>query len=190
MEPPKRKKAQVAKFNLDDYETVESRLKKFWTQFPNGRIHTFLLHRDDRSFIVRTELYTNQDDMRPITTGMAEEIIGVGMVNTTSALENAESSSIGRALANFIFSGNKRPSRQEMEKVERYDKEPRKPLQIVRTFTPEQLARLEGILKLISETNDVENLRVVWNQEKDFLDIKVAGTTLKDALNKRVQELS
>ena len=121
---------------------------------------------------------------------MAEEIVGVGMVNTTSALENAESSAIGRALANFIFSGNKRPSRQEMEKVERYEKEPRKPLRVVRTLTPEQLERLEGILKLIGETNDVSNLRIIWNQEKDFLDEKVAGTTLKDALNKRVQELS
>ena len=75
-------------------------------------------------------------------------------------------------------------------KNEQYKKETRKPLSVVRTLTPEQLERLEGILKLIAETNDVENLRIVWNQEKDFLDEKVAGTTLKDALNKRVQELS
>ena len=75
-------------------------------------------------------------------------------------------------------------------KSEQYKKEPRKPLSVVRTLTPEQLVRLEGILKLIGETNDVENLRIVWNQEKDFLDDRVAGTTLKDALNKRVQELS
>ena len=75
-------------------------------------------------------------------------------------------------------------------KNEQYKKEPRKPLSVVRTLTPEQLVRLEGILKLIGETNDVKNLRIVWNQEKDFLDDRVAGTTLKDALNKRVQELS
>jgi hypothetical protein len=75
-------------------------------------------------------------------------------------------------------------------KNEQYKKEPRKPLTVVRTLTPEQLTRLEGILKIIAETNDVENLRIVWNQEKDFLDEKVAGTTLKDALNKRVQELA
>ena len=75
-------------------------------------------------------------------------------------------------------------------KNEQYKKEPRKPLSVVRTLTPEQLVRLESILKLIGETNDVENLRIVWNQEKDFLDDRVAGTTLKDALNKRVQELS
>jgi len=180
----------MAKFNLDDYETVESRLKRFWEQFPNGRIHTFLVHRDERSFIVRTELYTNQEDMRPITTGMAEEIIGVGMVNTTSALENAESSSIGRALANFIFSGNKRPSRQEMEKVERYDKEPRKPLYAVKTITPEEMIRLESVLIIIQSCEKIELLRKIWNDEKDSLDIKVSNTTLKDALNKRVQELS
>jgi len=66
----------------------------------------------------------------------------------------------------------------------------RKPLAIVRELSPEQLARLEGILQLIAETNEVEKLRVVWNDEKDFLDVKINGITIKDALNKRVQELS
>jgi len=75
-------------------------------------------------------------------------------------------------------------------KSEQYRKEPRKPLSVVRTLTPEQLARLEGILKIIAETNDVDNLRKIWGDEKDFLDDRVAGTTLKDALNKRVQELA
>jgi hypothetical protein len=66
---------------------------------------------------------------------------------------------------------------------------PRK-LEAVRTFTPEQLLRLEGILKIISETNEVEKLRKIWTDETDFLDVKISGTTIKDALNKRVQELS
>lgn len=180
----------MAKFNPDDYETVESRLKRFWTQFPNGRVLTDKTYSDDRKFEFKAEIYTDKEDTRPVTTGHAEEIVGVGMVNTTSALENCETSAIGRALANFIFSGDKRPSREEMEKVERYAKEPRKPLSIVRTFTPEQLERFEVILKTIGETNDVEKLRLIWNDEKDFLDVKVNGTTIKDALNSRVQELS
>ena len=37
--------------------------------------------------------------------GMAEEIRGQGMVNTTSALENAETSAIGRALASLGLAG-------------------------------------------------------------------------------------
>ena len=41
------------------------------------------------------------------------------MANKTSALENCETSAIGRALANMNLSGNKRTSREEMEKVAR-----------------------------------------------------------------------
>ena len=179
----------MARFNLDDYDTVESRIKKFWEAYPQGRIWTDILFDDDKRKVIKAFVYTSLEDQRPITTGMAEEIVGSSMVTTSSALEVCETSAIGRALANFIFSGNKRPSREEMQKVERYEKNPPK-LKAVRTLTPEQLERLEGILKLIGETNDVENLRIVWNQEKDFLDDSISGTTLKDALNKRVQELS
>jgi hypothetical protein len=41
------------------------------------------------------------------------------MANKTSALENAETSSLGRVLANYTFSGNKRVTREEMAKVAR-----------------------------------------------------------------------
>jgi len=180
----------AGRFNLEDYDTVESRIKKFWEQFPNGRIHTDVLYQDENRFIIKAYVFTDREDSRCVTTGMAEEIVGASMVTKSSALEVCETSAVGRALANFIFSGNKRPSREEMEKVERYEKEPRRNLSVIRTFTPEQLERLEKILDLITETNDVTRLRQIWADEKDFLDIKVKGTTIKDALNKRVQELS
>jgi hypothetical protein len=58
-----------------------------------------------------------------VSTGWAEEIVGNSPVNKTSALENCETSAVGRALANFGFQGKNpsatRPSRNEMEKVER-----------------------------------------------------------------------
>jgi hypothetical protein len=179
----------AGRFNLEDYDTVESRIKKFWEQFPNGRILTDILHNDETRFIVKAFVYCDREDQRAITTGMAEEIVGSSMVTKSSALEVCETSAIGRALANFIFSGNKRPSREEMEKVERYEKNPRKPLYAVKTLTPEELERLEGILQIIEETNEIEALRKIWSEEKDFLDCRVNGTTIKDALNKRVQEL-
>ena len=179
----------AGKFNPEDYDTVESRIKKFWIQFPNGRIHTQIVHNDESRFIVQAWVYTDREDMRSVTSGMAEEIVGSSMVTKTSALEVCETSAIGRALANFIFSGNKRPSREEMQKVERYEKNPRNPHE-VRTLTSEELERLEKILLLIQETNEVPALRQIWSEEKDFLDFKIKGTTIKDALNKRVQELS
>jgi len=180
----------AGRFNLEDYDTVESRIKKFWEQFPNGRILTRETFSNEERKEVIAEIYVDREDQRPVTTGMAEEIVGSSMVTKSSALEVCETSAIGRALANFIFSGNKRPSREEMEKVERYEKNPRKNLYAVRTLTPEELERLEKILDIIQETNEVDALRKIWSEEKDFLDYKVRGTTIKDALNKRVQELS
>ena len=79
-------------------------------------------------------------------------------------------------------------SRGDGERVE--TKSSKASLYAVRTLTPEELERLEKILDLIMETNDVTRLREIWTDEKDFLDIKVKNTTIKDALNKRVQELS
>ena len=29
-------------FDLNSYETVEDRLKKFWSEYPNGRIDTYI----------------------------------------------------------------------------------------------------------------------------------------------------
>ena len=180
----------AGRFNLEDYDTVESRIKKFWEQFPNGRILTDIIYNDESRFVVKAFIYVDREDQRAVATGMAEEIVGSSMVTKTSALEVCETSAIGRGLANFLFSGNKRPSREEMEKVERYEKNPRKQIYAVKTLTAEELQRLEKILELIYETNEVAKLREIWAQEKDFLDSPVKGTTIKDALNKRVQELS
>jgi hypothetical protein len=63
--------------------------------------------------------YTNSEDIRPQSTGFATEIEGTTPVNRANASENCETSSIGRALANLGFATKgKRPSREEMEKVE------------------------------------------------------------------------
>lgn len=54
-----------------------------------------------------------------VATGHAEEIRGDGNVNKTSALENAETSAIGRALANLGLSGGEFASANELDAVER-----------------------------------------------------------------------
>ena len=104
-------------FNLDDYETVEERLVKFWKDNPEGRILTTLLEISASRFIVRAEVYRGSDS--PIwATGLAEETVQGRGVNATSALENCETSAIGRALANAGYATQgKRASREEMSKV-------------------------------------------------------------------------
>jgi len=106
-------------FDLSQYEPVENRLKAFWKECPNGRVQTILIEASETRFIVRAEIYKEFSDNIPVSTGLAYEIIGSGPVNRTSALENCETSSLGRALANWKFSGKSRASKEEMEKVER-----------------------------------------------------------------------
>lgn len=109
------------RFNLDNYETVEARLARFWEMYPNGQVFTAIHHYDDNKVVFRAEIYKDIADPRPVATGFAEEIRDASPVNRTSHVENAETSAIGRALANFIFQSKTapRPSREEMEKVAR-----------------------------------------------------------------------
>lgn len=107
-------------FNLADYETVESRLEKFWKEFPDGRVSTELEVCEAHRYVVKAYLYRTYLDQVAYSTGFAEEKDSDRGVNATSALENCETSAIGRALANAGFATKgKRPSREEMAKVEK-----------------------------------------------------------------------
>ena len=112
----------MAKFNLDDYELVEDRLKKFWADYPEGRVDTSIVHiTDDGTCVtIKAEVYKDELSVLPTSTGIAQETKGDGFANTTSWMENCETSAIGRALANWKYQGSKnRPSREEMMKVKK-----------------------------------------------------------------------
>ena len=107
-------------FNLDNYETVEDRLVKFWADHTDGRVITSIHYYDDTRILVRAEVYFDREDVRPVASGYAEELRGASPVNRTSHAENAETSAIGRALANCGYAAKgARPSREEMQKVQR-----------------------------------------------------------------------
>jgi hypothetical protein len=105
-------------FNLEDYETVEERLVKFWKDHPEGRIETKLIVNTPSQYIVWSAIYRDSADVQPWATGLAEETVQGRGVNATSALENCETSSLGRSLANAGYATKgKRASREEMSKV-------------------------------------------------------------------------
>jgi hypothetical protein len=110
-------------FNLENYETVDERLEKFWEKYPDGRIATELVSAQEGRYIVQAFIYKTYADPVAFATGLAEETISTRGVNSTSACENAESSAIGRALHTGGISkhseGKPRPSREEMVKVTR-----------------------------------------------------------------------
>jgi hypothetical protein len=106
-------------FNLDDYEPVAVRHSRWLAQHPNGRTITHMVSIPGADVcVIRAELWL--EDVC-IATGYAEEVRGAGNVNRTSHVENCETSAVGRALANAGMAGtdvNKRPSREEMSKVQ------------------------------------------------------------------------
>ena len=105
-------------FNLADYEPVEVRLEKFIKDYPAFRISTELEVVEASRYIVKAYLYKDANDSVAWATGYAEETVTSRGVNQTSALENCETSAIGRALANAGYAPKgKRPSREEMSKV-------------------------------------------------------------------------
>jgi hypothetical protein len=93
----------MAQFNLEDYETVEERIKRFYADWPDGRIVSYeLTDKRDREkgyWVVRAQVFLDHDDQHagcPKASGMAFEIEGTAGANKTASLENAETSAIGQ----------------------------------------------------------------------------------------------
>ena len=152
-------------FDLSNYETVETRLARFWESHPEGRLRTQMLNYTGDACVFYAELFAHRDDKEPVATGWAEEIKSDRGVNATSFVENCETSAIGRACANYIFATQgKRPSREEMQKVERLTPtEPadsrEKPVHIPRGAfaTPKQI----GYIKKLAKDAGLDDLRLL-----------------------------
>lgn len=109
-------------FNLNEYQTVEERIHLFWEKFPSGRIVNTIMFDDGERVVVKAEVFTDRADANPTTVDFAEEIKAAKGVNADSRIENCTTSATGRALSllggEFSPKG-KRPSQQEMAKVQR-----------------------------------------------------------------------
>ena len=95
-------------WNPADYATVAERITAFYAAFPFGRIVTELAARTEREVTFRAAVFRSPDEPLPAATGWASEREGDGEINAVACLENAETSAIGRALANLGFSASRR----------------------------------------------------------------------------------
>lgn len=83
-----------------DYAMVPERVTAFRKLFPDGFITTQIVEHDGTTVLMQaTAGYRNADGVSIILgTGYAQEVKGKGMVNSTSYIENCETSAVGRAL--------------------------------------------------------------------------------------------
>jgi hypothetical protein len=113
----------MTRFDITQYTTVAERINMFWEQYPEGRIHTELAHFTPEHVVIKAEIYLDREDIIPVTSDYAEERPDTSPVNRVSMVENCATSAIGRALADLggAFTGAKRPSAEEMQKVQRHE---------------------------------------------------------------------
>ena len=161
-------------FNLDDYEPVAVRHSRWLTQHPNGRTLTHMVSAPGADVcVIRAELWL--EDVC-IATGYAEEVRGAGNVNRTSHVENCETSAVGRALANAGMAGtdvNKRPSREEMSKVQNTAPKMR--------ITQAPSAKVDGVTVKGNQYGDIPDWLVLEASQTGVTQVwdnrdKVAGT--------------
>lgn len=97
------------------YETVALRVQKFRDKFPDFTLETEIVCREIE--VVAMKASIRDTSGRLLATGHAEEYRSSSTINKTSALENAETSAIGRALAAFGLGGTEFASADEVAHV-------------------------------------------------------------------------
>lgn len=149
-------------FDLSNYETVETRLNRFWETYPDGRVETTLMNYDGDTCIVRSVIWKHRDDAHPTATGYAHEIHTDRGVNATSFVENCETSSLGRCLANMGFATQgKRPSREEMQKVERQGGQVAPSAQVHTASGGFATPKQQGYIKKLAKDANMDDLNLL-----------------------------
>tara|TARA_B100001142_G_scaffold329571_1_gene393391 strand:+ start:3996 stop:4478 length:483 start_codon:yes stop_codon:yes gene_type:complete len=100
------------------YHTVAERVNIFRKHFTDWSIDTAILNNDlaeAMQSVVVMKAVIRTPTGRTVASGLASEVVGSSSVNKTSALENCETSAIGRALAFFGFAGTEIASANEVE---------------------------------------------------------------------------
>lgn len=131
-----------------EYQTVALRVQKFREQHPDWSIITALISRDAETVVMLASVMNEQG--RIISTGHAEEFRNASQINSTSALENCETSAIGRALAAAGFGGTEFASANEVQNA-------------IHQQSPKKV-QINSYVKKIEESANVEELKANFKE--------------------------
>lgn len=103
------------------YKTVALRIHEFRAEHPTWPIKTKIVERTENGVIVKATV--KDDNGTVLATGLAGETYAASLINKTSAIENAETSAVGRALSFLGYGGTEIASAEEMnDALEQQDK--------------------------------------------------------------------
>lgn len=139
-----------------EYKTVALRVNEFREKCPDWGILTEIIEANDDIVIMKATI-TNEVT-RIVGTGYAEEKRGSSMINKTSALENCETSAIGRALAACGYAGTEYASANEVENAIHQQNAP-----LVKI---DKKVKDEVVMQstLCLERGDEQGLRQIWDE--------------------------
>tara|TARA_X000000368_G_C22966448_1_gene683385 strand:+ start:639 stop:1220 length:582 start_codon:yes stop_codon:yes gene_type:complete len=184
-------------FNLNNYALVNDRIKEFHNMYPNGMIVTKLIEVAqiiDTPTGEKCNEYRVQATVTPNVlevpekyfTGTAAERDNTGFVNKTSAVENCETSAVGRALANMgIGADFAIASKEEVENA--------KTKQAVYKPKVKELSEIDKLArecKKASLINDAQYLAFMKKREAGFYDTIARVQTAKRGFESKLKEAS
>ena len=106
---------------MDNYEDVNSRIKRFRAEFPSGRLIAFIedIDLDKGTILVRAEAYREYEDAVPSAVDYAFGNVATLPQNMKKwFIEDCLTSAYGRVIGLLTPSDHARPTAQDMQKVE------------------------------------------------------------------------
>ena len=159
-----------------EYLTVAYRVKQFRVDHPDWQIHTDIIHMDDDRVVVRAEICDSAGVT--VASGHAEEKRSASQINQTSALENCESSAVGRALAFAGYGGSEIASADEVQNAIYQQENKTSP-------------RVEKMTKAVMTCGSLEELKVVWGamNEEDRKAMKSIFTKRREQVCRTTEQM-
>lgn len=170
-----------------EYKTVAKRVDEFRKEYKlKMAIITSLVSIDQKTVVMKAAII--DENQRTIATGYAEENRTASQINKTSALENCETSAIGRALANLGLGGGEYASADEVANAINQQNAAKNKAQTTKTY-PKGNIDFQALRDECAIIDDVESLKELYERVKKDGISPAQEKYVNEIINKRKKEL-